>query len=194
VWLAFHKFGWDRNHAYDVMYKLGMSRSELRIAPPTQSAAGLKSMQLAAKAWPDWFDALAVRCPGVEQGVQFGRRWIEPHHKAGETWMETYYRECIDDAPPWIAERARNVAETYLDRHSHHSSKPFPEVESCHDCAGGASCWKSMAMKMFLGDPFAATYSFLPFIEPSFFRPHWAGTPLGSWNWQKKKLSPDRPL
>jgi predicted phosphoadenosine phosphosulfate sulfurtransferase len=186
IWLAINKLGWDYNRAYDVMYKLGMSRSELRIAPPTQSGAGLKSMQLSAKAWPEWFDALGARCPGVEQGVMFGKRWITPHHKATESWQDTFQRENIDDAPDWIKPRAIHVRDTYLERHSHHSSKPFPEVEPCHDCAGGRASWKGLSNAIYLGDCFAMTFNFLDQMEPQHFRPHWAGTPLGMWTWQKR--------
>jgi predicted phosphoadenosine phosphosulfate sulfurtransferase len=181
IFLAINKFGWDYNRAYDVMHKLGMSRHSLRIAPPTMVGAGLKSLQLASKAWPEWFDALCERCPGVEQGVAFGRRWIEPFRKAGETWEQTFWRECVDEAPPWIANRARTVANNFLRRHKNHTNKPFPEIEQCHDCAGGNASWELIAKRTFHGDPFSSTFAFLPYIEPYEFRPHLQGTPLGSW-------------
>lgn len=185
VWLAVSKFGWDYNRAYDVMHKLGIPKRMLRIAPPTMNPKGWQSLTLARKAWPDWFDKVCDRCPGVEQAALFGPRWIEPNHKHGESWEATFRRECIDDAPPWIANRSREVMAQFLRRHGYHTSAPFPEIVPCLECAGGSASWKKMADSMYNGDPFSVgAAKTLPFIEPNFFRPELTGQ-AATWGGHK---------
>jgi len=119
----------------------------------------------------------------VRTGVQFGMRAITPLRRLGETWEQTFQRECIDEAPEWIAERATEVRRKLLSAHSHHSTQPFADVKPCMTCHGSIGSWKKMAMAMYLGDPFAERISgMLRHVEPEFFRPG-AGTWLDRPTW-----------
>jgi len=179
VWRAISEFGWDYTPAYDVMHRLGIPRSQLRIAPPTMNVAGVGLLQMAAKAWPRWFDRVAERLPGIRAGARFGRRALQPQRRLGETWEQVFWRECAGPkTPKWIKERAVTVATRLVKTHSRHATTPFPEVEPCRTCMGNAGSWKAVALHMYGGDAFSTFGGhMLAYVEPSFFRP--GG---GSWN------------
>lgn len=182
VWLAHNLHKWDYNSAYDVMHRMGVDRSRLRIAPPTLSIAGAEKIQLASKAWPQWFDKAVKRLPGIRSVAMFGRRAIEPTRRLGETWEENYQRVCIEEAPEWIAERARRVKDVIQSRHAGHATGPLPEIVACRHCTGGMGSWKKLTRVMYLGDPFATwtDYLGLKYVEPEFFRQGagtWGGKP-----------------
>jgi predicted phosphoadenosine phosphosulfate sulfurtransferase len=187
VWLA-HKLGnYDYNSAYDVMHRMGVPRHRLRIAPPTLSVNGAAKLQLAAKAWPKWFERVANRLPGTRAVAQFGQTAITPRRNLGETWEEVYQRECIDNAPKWIADRSVKVKQVIEKRHAGHSSTPIPETSPCRHCTGANVSWKKLSRIMYLGDPLsvATDYLGIPDVEPEFFRPG-----SGTWypaNREKKK-------
>ena len=63
VWKAVQDNQWDYNSAYDVMYRHGVPRTRLRIAPPTMTPAALEDFQVAANAFPRWFNRVAARLP-----------------------------------------------------------------------------------------------------------------------------------
>ena len=178
VWKLTKEFDLDYNKAYDVMLRLGMKPSGMRIGPPTMNAHGIDSLRLAAKAWPKWFDALCERCPGVRTGVNFGKRALTPQRRHGESWEQCFKRTCIEDAPEWIAERAEKVMNMYMVRHTRHASTPFPEVTPCFSCTGNIASWKKMAEAMYNGDCFSMKATSLPQVEPEFFRPG-SGTWMG---------------
>lgn len=164
------------NTAYDILLKMGVPGKKLRIGPPLLNAASVQALQIAARAWPHWFDRVCQRCPGARLAANFGGRVIKPYRKVGETWRDTFVRECIKDAPQWIADRATKVMERKLEAHSKHSSAPFPETEDCMSCGMMAS-WRTMAEDMWGGDPYSLhAGGLLPFVDPEFFR---AGS--GGW-------------
>ncbi|MBX3045127.1 MAG: hypothetical protein KIT33_15185 [Candidatus Kapabacteria bacterium] len=183
VWKAIYDNKWDYNSAYDTMHRLGVSRLHLRIAPPTLAAAGVNSLGLAARAWPQWFDKVCQRLPGVRTAANFGRRSIEPIRKLGESWKECYQRTCIDEAPEWIAQRAKKIADKILTLHSKHSTEEFPEVAKCPKCKMTGS-WKALAKIMYMGEPFCMKVGsdMIPYVEPEFFR-EGAGTWGGKPTW-----------
>jgi predicted phosphoadenosine phosphosulfate sulfurtransferase len=182
VWRAIQYYGFDYNRAYDVMYRLGVPRTSLRIAPPTLNEAGANSLRLAAKAWPQWFDKVCKRLPGVRRVVDFGLRAIRPHKKPEETWEECFQRECIDRAPAWIAERATRLREMYLRNHARHATGSLPEFTPCRTCGANIGCWRGLTMTAYNGDAFSIKGHDLPYVEPETFRPGsgtWGGKP--SW-------------
>lgn len=182
VWLAHQKGKWPYNSAYDVMRRLGVPRHRLRIAPPSLSVNGSGKLQLAAQAWPTWFERVANRLPGVRTVAQYGAAAITPSRRLGETWEEVYQRECIDNAPQWISERASRVKEVIIKRHANHASSPIPETSPCRHCTGANVSWQKLTKILYLGDPLsvATDYLGIPDMEPEFFRP-------GSGLWYPKE-------
>jgi predicted phosphoadenosine phosphosulfate sulfurtransferase len=174
---------WDYNSAYDVMHRLGVRRDHLRIAPPTMAAAGIDTLGLAARAWPQWFDKVSKRLPGVRTASMFGRKSCEPIRRLNETWEECFYRTCITEAPQWIAERSQRAVDYILRSHSKHSTEKFPESTKCPKCQMTSS-WKHLAKVMYMGEPFSMKVKadILPYVEPEFFR-EGAGTWGGKPQW-----------
>lgn len=180
VWKAIGEFGWDYNRAYDTLMRMGVPTRALRIAPPTMNAAGAAILGIGASAWPKWFDRVADRLPGVRTGAQYGKRAVLPARRHGETWQDCYQRQCIDEAPEWIADRARIVARKVQHTHGRHSTTPLPEVTPCRSCSGPTGSWKNLAYAMYGGDPFAARQRYVSHVEPEFFRAGagtWGGAP-----------------
>jgi hypothetical protein len=178
VWKAIRDNGWGYAPAYDVFHRMGIPKHQLRIAPPTMNTHGLKELQIAAKAWPRWFDKVAKRCPGVRLATQFGMRAITPNHRIGESWQDTFQRECIDQAPAWIAERATLARDKLLKSHYRHSNAPYPEHLPCNQCTGRLGSWRTLTLAMYGGDPFSVKLNkLLPQVDPDYFRP-------GSGRWE----------
>lgn len=173
VWRAISINKWDYASTYTVMHRMGMPKEKLRIAPPTLSIHSTLELQVAAKAWPEWFERVAKRLPGVRAVAMFGKVAISPTHHLGETWEETYQRECIDQAPEWIAERAAKVKEVIVRRHAGHASSPLPEVTPCRHCTGSNVSWKKLSHILYLGDPLAVAVEYLGIkdVDPEYFRP-----------------------
>lgn len=180
IWKAVFDMGWDYNSAYDVMYRHGLKAKDLRIGPPTMNMHGAENLAMARVAWPKWFDRLENRLPGVRTVAQFGKRAVTARRKLGETWEETYMRECIEEAPDWIAERAVKTMELVKGSHRSHASTPVPDVNACSQCPPGLQSWSKMVAGLYLGDPFSTANSALPYMEPEFFRAGagtWGGKP-----------------
>jgi predicted phosphoadenosine phosphosulfate sulfurtransferase len=177
VWLAHKLYNYDYNSAYDTMAKFGIPRHRLRIAPPSLSVNGSSKIQMAAKAWPQWFERVAHRLPGTRAVAQFGAKAISPQRRLGETWEECYVRLCIEESPQWISDRARKVKEVVERRHANHASTPIPETVPCRHCTGANVSWRKLTRIMYLGDPLsvATDYLGIPDVDPEVFRPG-AGT------------------
>ena len=179
VWKAIEDHGWDYNHAYDVLYRLGVSRVRLRLGPPTMTVEGADYMKNLAQGWPNWFNRLCKRLPGCRVTAQFGRAAVTPQRRLGETWESCFYRLCIDHAPEWIAGRAKHQIFKLLDAHGKHSTAPFPEFRPCKTCHGNIGSWRAVTNALYNGDPFSLK-THLPVIEPDFFREgagKWGGKP-----------------
>lgn len=173
VWKAIKEFDWDYNHAYDAMAKLGVPRNRLRIAPPLMTKAGMHHLQIASMAWPRWFDRVCKRCPGVRLVASFGGQVISPSRRLGESWERCYQRQCIDEAPGWIADRAIKVREEVLHRHSMHSTAEFAEVRGCPKCRAQTNSWEKLTNAIYMGDPYCLEVGtdVLDYAHPEMFRP-----------------------
>jgi predicted phosphoadenosine phosphosulfate sulfurtransferase len=176
VWKAHSEFSWDYNRAYDVMHQMGIPRWDLRIAPPTLSEYGMRNLQVASKAWPEWFERVCHRLPGVRSVAHFGKNAVKPHKRSGETWEQCFHRECMESAPTWIAGRAESVRNSVLKSHKSHATQPLPELRPCPNCNNDLGAWKKLTLHMYSGQPFPSRVGLKP-VEPSFFRE--GG---GSWN------------
>jgi predicted phosphoadenosine phosphosulfate sulfurtransferase len=172
VWKAIKDNQWDYNHAYDTLFTMGVRPQMLRVAPPTMNAGGINTLQIAAAAWPRWFERVCTRLPGVRTAAQFGKRVVLPTRQLGETWEQTFQRECVDEAPAWIRERASAVRDMLLSAHGRHSTTKFPDVAPCYTCHNNNGSWKQLCMNLYNGDPFSTKTAHLTkFVEPSVFRP-----------------------
>jgi predicted phosphoadenosine phosphosulfate sulfurtransferase len=183
VWRAIRENGWDYCKAYDTLRRMGIPARRLRIAPPTMNAAGADVLKIAMQAWPQWFERVAVRCPGVRTGAMFGKRALLPRRRPGESWEQTFRRECLGpDTPEWIKVRAADYMNLILGSHRHHSTSPLPEVEACYHCESESGSWKNLTLQLYAGDPFAMKCHSLKPADPDLFRPgsgKWYGKP--SW-------------
>jgi predicted phosphoadenosine phosphosulfate sulfurtransferase len=183
IWLAHQKFDWDYNSAYDVMHRHGVKRGKLRIGPPTMNAAGGESLrQVGQIAWPDWWNRVCRRLPSVRTFAKYGKAALEPQRRLGETWEQCFQRLCVDPpTPEWIAERATWVRDKVVRVHGRHAvGQPLPEIKACRSCFGELGSWSNLTHSMYLGDPFSAHVSTLPYVEPEYFRPgagYWGGAP-----------------
>jgi predicted phosphoadenosine phosphosulfate sulfurtransferase len=182
VWKAVHENKWDYNRAYDTMHRLGVHPFRMRIAPPTLTVAGVDTLGLAARAWPRWFDKVCERLPGVRLAANYGSRAISADRRQGESWQDTFERECIETAPDWIAERAILVRDAVVSSHRQHATGPVPEISPCWQCINAEiGSWQRMTRFVYNGDPFALkTKKILEPIEPEYFREGagvWGGTP-----------------
>ena len=198
VWKAIQDNNWDYNSAYDVMMRYGISRPHVRIAPPLMMAAGVPLVQVAAKAWPRWFDRLCQRCPGTRLAAKYGKRALQPLRRLGETWEQVFQVECVENAPEWIRERAAAVRDFVLEKHGKHSGEPLGDSAPCMLCPRSTSSWKKMALVMYTGDPFLTRLGtkgdfrrIIGDMSPSYFRPgsgeweeDWARLTGKNWNWR----------
>lgn len=190
IWKAIGENEWDYNNAYDVLYRLGVSRNLLRIAPPTLTAASIPNLTIASSAWPKWFDRVIDRLPGVRSAAMYGRRSVTPIRRSGETWEECFWRTCVEEAPGWIATRARIAIRSRTGLHRGHSETPLPQVQTCPRCVPMGS-WRAMANAIYMGDPFCLKFNAsrtdkaklsFPYIEPEFFRE-------GAGRWERGRPS-----
>ena len=177
IWRAIKLNGWRYSTDYDVMHRMGVKRSSLRIGPPAMNVAALNQLWVAAEAWPSWWDRVQRRLPGIRAAAMFGERVLQPQRRHGEHWQDTFERECVDRAPAWIAERAVKQRDAMLRRHRKHATAPFPQFDPCEICSSMTGSWRNLAHVMYLGDPFSMKTT-LPLVEPEFFRPG-AGTFFG---------------
>lgn len=176
IWRAILVNGWDYASSYDAFHRMGLPRHKLRIGPPTMTMAAIGQLPLAAQAWPQWWDRVLERLPGTRAAAHYGKRVLEPHRRLGETWQDTFKRECIENAPEWIASRAIRARNTLLARHDRHATTPYPDAVPCATCSVSQACWKDLAMHTYLGDPFCLKMQgVLDVLQPEFFRPG-AGT------------------
>ena len=181
VWKAHNEFGWDYNAAYDTMHMMGIPRWDLRIAPPTLNEFGMRNLQVASKAWPEWFERVCHRLPGVRSVALFGKEAMRPSKRPQETWEACFRRECMENAPAWIVERSRHVLDSVLASHKKHASQPLPELRPCPNCNNDLGAWKKLTLHMYGGQPFPSRIG-LPPMEPGFFR-EGGGTWGGSVTW-----------
>lgn len=182
VWLAIKEMNWDYNRAYDTMLRMGVKKRQMRIGPPTLNGAAIEALTWASRAWPDWWDRVCARIPGIRSAGKFGVIAMQPIRRLGESWETAYKRLCITEAPKWIAERAEIVMNGVLRTHAAHSTTKFPEVAPCEKCSM-LPTWKRLTNVMYNGDAFALdTSAYLSAMSPKAFRPdamEWNGRP--SW-------------
>lgn len=168
VWRAVSEKGWDYNKAYDALTRLGLSKSRQRLSQIAMSPIGADGLQVAAKAWPRWFDTVTQRLPGIRAVAYYGERVLRPVIRDNESWEDCFYRTCVNEAPQWVSERSMWTLKKMQAYHHHHSDQEFPQVKTCPACK---QSWKTLANSLYSGDPFHIEITWLPDVEPAQFRP-----------------------
>lgn len=186
VWKAIKDNKWDYNEFYDVMAAYGIHGEKIRVMPPFMIASktNIDLLQKCSQAYPKWFFKVCERLDGIKNGVYYGLKAITPKRHLHESWQECFYRTCIEDAPDWISQRGEKVKDIILKTHPHHSSTKFSQSTTCSRC-GTIGSWKSLTMKLYMGDPFLSLLGTqfinkIGYIEPEFFRKggrNWHGKP-----------------
>jgi predicted phosphoadenosine phosphosulfate sulfurtransferase len=177
IWKFLKDYQCDYNRDYDVMWRLGIPKRSLRIAPLTMNTAGIGQLQAMAKAYPKWFDKLCVRCKGVRAASNFGKAACEPIRRAGETWEDCFNRTCITEAPEWIRKRAQVLMQKWTASQAKITTDPLPQ-KGGHNFKGMS--WEKLTKIMYNGDPFCMKTGELTYVEPHEFRPgggSWHGKP-----------------
>lgn len=189
VWKAIGDLGWDYNRAYDAMFRAGVPRSRLRIAPPSMKQ-NIVSLPYAAKLWPQWFDKLDNRIPGMRAAAYYGKRALTPALKPGETWQTCYDRlmkEAEDAGAGWLVNRMILAREAALQRRARHSASEYPMLvkNACRVCPPKVpGSWEALCKTMYQGDPWRHYNQELPNLEPYEVRPG-----AKAWTDSGKKVS-----
>jgi predicted phosphoadenosine phosphosulfate sulfurtransferase len=170
VWRAYKVMNWDFNQAYNVQWRLGLSSSQLRIGPPTLNMWAIRQFSTMWRAWPEWSEKVFQRLPGTRAAAMYGVRAIQPQRWPGETWQQVFQRECIDQAPWWIAERSRALRDRVIRLHEAKSTTPFPEINSSR-VGTALGSWRRLTQVCYTGDPFCLhTKGAQPFVDVRAFR------------------------
>jgi len=178
VWRAYAERGWAYNSAYDVLLKMGATKNELRISPPSLNRLGITILAYASHAWPAWFDLVAARLPGVRTAAMFGPKAVTPRRRLGETWKQVFFRECIETAPQFVRERSSMAHRRFASAHRKHAGDDLPDVVSCRSCSGNIGSYKALAYAMYNGDPLNSKVgSALPDLEQRLSPPWWTSHP-----------------
>ena len=184
IWRSVAEWGTDYNRIYDTFHKAKLPTSQQRVSPVTMTPSALKGLVIGAQYYPNWFSKVVRRCDGVRNAVHYGKRAVEPLRRHGETWSQCYQRTCIDTAPDWIAERAVRVRDDVIKKVQRAGLPTLPEVSAAEYGVKGLpqtmQTWKALAKMMYGGDPFSLKVSYLPYMEPEYFRKgagYWGGKP-----------------
>lgn len=170
VWKAIGVYKWDYNEAYNHFHRIGVSKTKLRIAPPSMRQ-GMDTLKFVLRLWPRWFDVVEARIPGIRTAARYGRHALRPYLLPGETWQDCMMRLIAesDERAPWMAERQRRAVGAQITRHAAHSSAPLPQTASkrCTQCPPHApGSWEGLAVTLFNGDPWATNNQSLDPLEP----------------------------
>mgnify|MGYP005988660787 FL=1 len=92
VWTAPKKFGWDYNHAYDVMEKIGMTHSAQRCAPP-YGEEPLEGLWTFKECFPEIWDKMCYRVRGANTAARHALTVLysnrsQPQKPEGMEWEE----------------------------------------------------------------------------------------------------------
>ena len=146
VWTAPFIYGWDYNRIYDKYSRLGIKPSDQRIGPPFHEE-GLNSLWTFPVMYPELWDRMQTRVPGVNTATKFfrsqlydkgGTGHIRPND--GESWQEYVYRLLHLWSPKYRVKVAENVQALikHHDRvcvHFGGKTEPIPDIEK-HEKSG----------------------------------------------------------
>lgn len=170
VWRAIREFKWDYNHAYDALYRIGVPKEKMRIAPPSMKQ-GMNLLKYLQRLWPFWYEKVETRLPGMRAAAYYGARALRPYLKKGETWDQCYDRlmqESANAGAQWLVDRMEITRTQTLKRHTHHSSVyPMTRAKGCSLCVPvHPGSWEDLCRTMYNGDPWSHYNQGLPPLEP----------------------------
>ena len=170
VWRFLRTTGADYSRGYDVMFAAGVPRQRLRISSLGIAFSSLHDQPRLARAFPGWAARLEGRLgPDIARVADLGAAALRPDHRPGETWAQTLQRECIDEAPAWIADRTTEVLARASQEHGLHAgAATLPDDEPCPRCAAYGS-YRVIARQLFWGEPWGSAW--LRDVRPEQFRP-----------------------
>ncbi len=170
VWRFIAQSGCDYSRGYDVMLAAGVPRQRLRIASLGIAFASLYDHPRLARAFPGWAARLEGRLgPDLARVAELGVAGLQPNHRPGETWAQTLQRECVDEAPAWIAERTLDVLARARHEHALHAGMAsLPDDAPCPRCTTFGS-ERVIARQLYWGAPWHSPW--LPDVHPEQFRP-----------------------
>lgn len=154
VWTAPHRFGWDYNHAYDLMAMAGISPSQQRVAPP-YGEQPMQSLWMWHVCWPDLWDRMCDRVPGALTAARYaktelygagGSSRLRPPD--GMTWEESI-RYYLSRHPENVRAFTAKRLQGWLNAHRRVTRDPIPENEP-HPASGLS--WAYMLRVAMRGD------------------------------------------
>jgi 3'-phosphoadenosine 5'-phosphosulfate sulfotransferase (PAPS reductase)/FAD synthetase len=170
VWRFIAESRVDYSRGYDVMIVAGVPRQRLRISSFGIAFSSLYDHPRLAWAFPGWAARLEGRLgPDIARVADLGARAHRPNHRPDETWAQTLLRECVDEAPTWIAERTTEVLARASQEHRRHASTTIlPDDEPCTRCEAFGS-YRVIARQLYWGAPWHSAW--LRDVRPEQFRP-----------------------
>lgn len=146
VWLAPDRLGWDYNHAYDVMAKIGLPLSMQRCCPPFGEQP-LRGLWRFKQCWPDLWAKMVGRVHGAATAARYantelyGTAVSDSDLPDGMTWRELTMNTIAGLQPGSKQEAAEAIARCINIHKNRASGRPMPDDEP--DPQSGF-CWKTL--------------------------------------------------
>lgn len=152
VWLAPDMYGWDYNHAYDVMHKEGIPLHSQRCAPPfgEQPIRGLHQFKTC---WPELWSKMTARVHGAATAARYantelyGSNLVAAELPEGDTWQSVTMR-LISQLTPESRMEVATAIKQILSIHRSRSKASLPDAEP--DPLSGCS-WKLISIAARVG-------------------------------------------
>jgi len=153
VWVAPKLYGWDYNHAYDVMQKAGIPLASQRCAPPfgEQPIRGLHQFKTC---WPELWSKMTARVPGAATAARYARTELYGNQAAytaplpeGMTW-EQWTLYLLSKLEPKSRSEASNAIFQCIKMHRKRSKNAMPD--SVPDKLSGF-CWRFLIVAAKVG-------------------------------------------
>lgn len=151
VWLAASKFGWDYNRTYDLFNKTKQYKRYLaqRVCPPFGEEP-LRGLHLYSECFPDMYEKMLRRVPGVATAVRYGNTQLYTNPKKPEsmTWKQ-YLEAVLDTYPPQWRDAVKKNVNVCIKEHFNKTNDPIPE-DKPHQASGCS--YKYMCQVALRGD------------------------------------------
>lgn len=128
VWLAPRRLGWDYNHAYDLLDKVGITPDLQRLAPPFH-AEGIIGLQIFAECFPEIWERVCNRVPGVKTAWRYGNTELYSYRATaapgpGETWQDQL-ADALSKWEPDVRETVKQKVSFYVKFHYTRTTDPI---------------------------------------------------------------------